>query len=111
MVELLIPFVLAAYEMVEALGLTRSASWKSEKLGVVLQEAETVEEWLLLLVMLRGEGRLRPPRILPEVAEEEEFCLEKHIEPPKGEGEEGVEGVEGEFEERPSSFLALRTTE
>lgn len=90
--ELLIPLVLAGgYEMVEALGLTRSASWKSEKLGVVLQEAETVEEWLLLLVMLRGEGRLRPPRILPEVAEEEEFCLEKHTElpPPKGEGEEG----------------------
>lgn len=111
MVELFIPLLVleAAYEMLEALGLTRSASWNSEKLGVVvLQEAETVEEWLLLLVMLRGEGRFKPPRILPEVAEEEEFCLEK---PPKGEGEEGVEGVEGEFEETPSSFLALKTTE
>lgn len=29
----------------------------------------------------------------------------------KGEGEEGVEGVEGEFDGRIMSFLALRTTE
>lgn len=46
--------------------------------------------------------------------EEVEFCLEIVIGlvERKGEGEEGVEGVEGEFDMgTPNSFLALRITE
>lgn len=59
--------------------------------------------------MVRG-GRVFPRR---REEEEEEFCLEMltGLLAIKGEGIDGVEGEFGEFEGRPSSFLALSMTE
>lgn len=87
------------------LGLIKSSDvWKSEKLLEFVQEEGAVEEWL---AMLRGEGRFTAPIILEE-AEEQEFCLERESGLLKGEGEDGVEGVE---EAKLSSFLAWMITD
>lgn len=56
-----------------------------------------------LWIFVREDGE----KLLPLGLEEMEMGLVVM----KGEGEEGAEGVEGEFEARPMSFLALRTTE
>lgn len=74
------------------------------------QEAEEEEEGF---GMVRAGGRFIP---LPSLEEEEvEFCLEMLtglVEAErKGDGDGGVEGVGGEFEGKPKSFLALEITE
>lgn len=58
-----------------------------------------------LWIFVREDGE----KLLPLGLEEME--MEMGLVDMKGEGEEGVEGVEGEFDGRPMSFLALRTTE
>lgn len=94
--------------LVYPLGLIKSSGlWKSdEKLLEFVQE----QDWL---AMLSGEGRFTPPRSLEEADDEEqEFCLERDKGLLKGEGEEGVGGVEGRLDDaKLSSFLALIITE
>lgn len=82
-----------------------SVVWKSEKLLEFVQEEGAVEEWLAIL---SGEGRFKPPPFILEEAEEQEFCLERERGLLKGEGEDGVEGVD---EARWSSFLAWIITD
>ena len=54
-------------------------------------------------------------RLIPASLEEVEFCLEMGtgllLLERKGDGDGGVEGVGGEFEGKPKSFLALTITE
>jgi len=72
---------------------SRSGLWKSEK-----ELLEVSQEWF---GMLRGDGRLG--------RKAEEFCRESGR---NGDGEDdGDSGVDGEFETKPRSFLALKTTE
>lgn len=61
--------------------------------------------------MLSGEGRLPIPLTSRDDVVEDEFCLEREIELLNGDGDEGVEGVDGVFDDKPRSFLALRITE
>lgn len=86
------------------LGLIKSSGlWSSDKAA---QEAELAEEGFG--IVKDGGGILIPPRSLLEA---EEFCLSELFER-KGDGDDGVEGVDGEFEViSPKSFRALRITE
>jgi hypothetical protein len=86
------------------LGLIKSSGfWSSDKAAQVAELAEEEEEWF---GMLKGGGRgwLIPPRSL---LGEEVLCLVER----KGDGDDGVEGADGVFEDSPKSFRALRITE